>query len=173
MTDRLVQLQPMHAHALELFLSEFDSCPEERNGYFEPRDAPIETVIESLSKAAAGIDLPEGHVPASTWFWESRGALHAVINVRHRLTPRLERVGGHIGFSVAPSCRRRGVATRMLGGVLEHCRALGISRALLTCDASNQGSWKAIEANGGVLEREDVCSDDQRLSRWYWIDLSR
>ena len=171
MTGQLVQLQPTHAQALEAFLSEFDSCPEERHGYFEPRDASIQTVIDSLANTAAGVALSEGHVPASTWFWESQGALEGVINVRHRLNSHLERVGGHIGYSVAPSCRRRGVATRMLGAVLEPCRALGIPRALLTCDTSNQASWKAVEANGGVLEREDVCPDDQRLSRWYWIDL--
>ena len=170
MTDRLVQLQPMHAHALESFLSEFDACPEERHGYFEPREASIETVIERLANAAAGLDLPPGHVPATTWFWESEGVLEGVINLRHRLTPKLERIGGHIGYSVVPSRRRRRVATRMLGAVLERCPGLGITRALVTCDAANIGSWKAIEANGGVLEREEVCTEDQRLSRWYWIE---
>ena len=55
MTDRLVQLQPMHAHALESFLSEFDACPEERHGYFEPREASIETVIE--------LEVPPGQSP--------------------------------------------------------------------------------------------------------------
>ena len=171
MTSRLLQLQPAHADALEAFRLEFDACPDELHGFFQSRAAGIEEVIDRLARDAAGIDLPEGHVPASTWFWEDSGALEGVINVRHRLTPQLERFGGHIGYSVAPSRRRRGVATRMLASVLERCPALGINRALVTCDASNQGSWKAIEANGGILDREEVSTENQRLSRWYWIDL--
>ena len=74
MTDRLVQLQPMHAHALESF-SEFDARSEERHGYFEPREASIETVIERLN--AAGLDLRRG-TPATTWFWESAGVLKVI-----------------------------------------------------------------------------------------------
>ena len=36
------------------------------------------------------------------------------LDVRHRLTPALSEVGGHIGYAVRPSARRRGHATALL-----------------------------------------------------------
>jgi predicted acetyltransferase len=33
------------------------------------------------------------------------------------------------------------------------CRSLGLTDVLITCDQDNLGSRRAIEANGGVLER--------------------
>ena len=85
------------------------------------------------------------------------------ISLRHALTPFLLEVGGHIGYSVRPSARRRGVATEALRQVLPHAAALGIARALVTCDVDNVGSTRVIEANGGVLE--DVRGDKKR----YWV----
>ncbi len=167
----LVSLSFSHADALEAFLREFDLTPEDLHGYFGGRDWPIERAVEALAGWSRGEGLQEGWVPCSTWFWEASGVLQGVINVRHTLSPQLREVGGHIGYSVPRSRRRKGVATRMLAAVLPHCRALGIDRALLTCDSHNPGSFKTIEANGGVLDREGWCEPEQRIQRWYWIPL--
>ena len=110
-------------------------------------------------------------MPASTWFWEDRGALQGVVNLRHRMTPELEEIGGHIGFSVAPSCRRQGIAGAMLAGALGQARQLGLDRVGLTCDADNQGSARTIEAAGGILMREGWCEARQGRQRWYTIAL--
>lgn len=42
----------------------------------------------------------------------------------------------------------------MLPDVLPHARALGLDRVLVTCDTTNVGSRKVIEANGGEFEDE-------------------
>ncbi|MBC9716307.1 GNAT family N-acetyltransferase [Streptomyces sp. TRM66268-LWL] len=95
---------------------------------------------------------PEGFVPA-TWWWYVEGDTYlGRIQVRHRLTPFLREFGGHIGYGVRPTARRRGHATAMLRDVLPYARELGLERVLVTCDASNTGSRKAIDANGGVGE---------------------
>lgn len=167
----LVSLGLHHRDALEAFLTEFDAGREELHGYFCDRDSAIEEAVEALAAWGRGEQIKTGWVPCSTWFWEAEGTLQGVVNVRHRLTPQLERVGGHIGYSVAPSHRRKGVATRMLADVLAHCRALGIARTLLTCNLENPGSWKTIETNGGILEHEAWEPSEKRLQRWYWIDL--
>jgi predicted acetyltransferase len=74
------------------------------------------------------------------------------VSLRHELTPWLLEVGGHIGYCVRPSARRRGYATAALAEVLPVAAELGIDPALVTCDVDNLGSRTVIEANGGVLE---------------------
>ncbi|WP_030675374.1 GNAT family N-acetyltransferase [Streptomyces cellulosae] len=97
---------------------------------------------------------PEGFVPA-TWFWYVDGdAYLGRIQVRHRLTDHLRDYGGHIGYGVRAGARRRGHATAMLREVLPHARALGLERVLVTCDTTNVGSRKVIEAGGGEFEDE-------------------
>ena len=80
------------------------------------------------------------------------------ITVRHELTDRLRRQGGHIGYDVRRSRRRRGHATAMLAAALPVARGLGINPALVTCDTTNVASRRVIERNGGVLadERDGV-----------------
>ena len=51
----------------------------------------------------------------------------------------------------------------MLRAALPVANALGIERALVTCDFDNVGSRKVIEANGGRFE--DRRDDNLR----YWI----
>jgi predicted acetyltransferase len=63
-------------------------------------------------------------------------------------------MGGHIGYDVRPSARRRGYATAMLRDALIVARRLGIESALVTCSVDNVGSRTVIERNGGVLEDE-------------------
>jgi predicted acetyltransferase len=106
---------------------------------------------------------PEGHVPSSSLWWVEDDEYVGRIAVRHRLTPQLREVGGHIGYDVRPSARRRGHATAMLQAALPVARSLGIESALLTCDVDNLASRKTIERNGGVLE-------DQRGGKLrFWV----
>lgn len=167
---QLVLLQTHHGEALESFLSEFDGSREELHGYFCDRSWPIERCVDDLEQGRLGENIKLGWVPCTTLFWEQDGALQGVINVRHKLTPALEEFGGHIGYCVAPSHRKRGIATRMLAGALDLCRELGIERALLTADLESVASWKTIEKQGGVLSREEWCEDRKCAQRWYWIE---
>jgi predicted acetyltransferase len=95
-----------------------------------------------------------GWVPCTTWWWLGNDGYLGRIALRHRLTERLLHEGGHIGYDVRPTARRRGHATAMLHAVLPEAAALGISSVLVTCDVDNVASTKVIQANGGVLENE-------------------
>ena len=93
----------------------------------------------------------EGWVPQTTLWWiDDDDEYIGRVAIRHRLTEPLLQFGGHIGYDVRSSRRREGHATAMLRASLPHARALGIDRALVTCDHDNVGSRKVIEANGGV-----------------------
>lgn len=85
------------------------------------------------------------------------------ISLRHSLTPWLVEVGGHIGYAVRPSARRRGIGTVGLRLMLGVAADRGIDPVLVTCDDDNVGSRTVIEANGGVLE--DVRSRKMR----FWV----
>jgi predicted acetyltransferase len=100
------------------------------------------------------------------WFVNGSDYLGTVV-IRHRLTPALEREGGHIGYHVVPGHRRRGHATQMLAQALVVCQQLGLRTFLVTCAADNLGSHRVIEANGGALDR--VVDGEAR----YWLPTSR
>jgi predicted acetyltransferase len=102
-------------------------------------------------QAWEGSPRPTGYVPQTTLWWIDGDEYLGRLGLRHRLTPPLREIGGHIGYDVRPSARRRGHATAMLRAALPFARALGIHRALVTCDADNLGSRKVIERNGGAL----------------------
>ena len=104
-----------------------------------------------------------GHVPSTTLWWVDGEEYLGRLAIRHRLTPRLLDLGGHIGYDVKPSARRRGHATAMLAAALPVTHSLGIDPAPVTCDESNLRSRRVIEANGGVL-------DDKRGSELrFWL----
>jgi predicted acetyltransferase len=96
---------------------------------------------------------PPAHLVPSTTLWWIEGAEYlGRISVRHHLTPALRLHGGHIGYEVRPSARRRGHATAMLRTVLPVAARLGIATALITTDAHNVASQRVIRAAGGIPE---------------------
>ncbi|MCX6374156.1 MAG: GNAT family N-acetyltransferase [Actinobacteria bacterium] len=95
---------------------------------------------------------PDGYVPQSTCWWVAGEEYLGRLSIRHQLTPHLLYEGGHIGFEVRPSVRRRGHAAAMLAAALPLAAALGVDPARLDCDAVNAASRRVIEKNGGVLD---------------------
>ncbi|MEO3938772.1 GNAT family N-acetyltransferase [Dermatophilaceae bacterium Soc4.6] len=156
---------------LEL-VAEFDGGHVDGGGFFGVTAAELADPhafaqwVETLRAQERGEQVPDGFV-ASTLRWvETEGRLVGTVSLRHELNPFLLQVGGHIGYAVRPTARRRGVATAALAAMLEVARARGLERALVTCDDDNVGSARTIEGNGGVLE--DVRDDKRR----YWIALT-
>ena len=102
-------------------------------------------------RADARLSVLRHRVPQTNlWLVEGEDYLGR-LSIRHRLNRRLRFKGGHIGYDVRPSVRRRGYATLMLRLGLPVAHQLGIDPALITCDDTNVGSRRVIEANGGRL----------------------
>ena len=135
---------------------------------------PFGRYLEVLAEQARGENLQPGHV-ASTFLFAFAGArIVGRVSIRHHLNAFLERAGGHIGYTVVPEFRRRGVATEMLRQALAIARdAYGLARVLVTCDDDNIGSIRTIEKNGGVLESVVADPEMARPKRRYWIDTGQ
>lgn len=116
-----------------------------------------------LSQAAADAPRPDGHVPCTYLWMVEDGCVLGFLAIRHELNDFLFNEGGHIGYSVRPSARRRGHAARALKDALPLARALGIGEVLVTCDESNAASRATIEGNGGRYE------DSRNGTRRYWL----
>lgn len=111
---------------------------------------------------------PLGFVPAVTWFYvDETGRILGAINFRTRLNDFLLQSGGHIGYGIRPSERRKGYAEKMLSLALKEVKKAGVSRVLITCDKENFGSAKTILKSNGILENE-IIADNQTIQR-YWI----
>jgi predicted acetyltransferase len=94
-----------------------------------------------------------------------------MLQLRHTLNDYLRRYAGHIGYSVRPSERRRGVAKWMLAAALPYCRELGLRRVMIACEPWNEGSRRTILANGGVFEKTVHEPEEDIDLEQYWITL--
>ena len=129
----------------------------------------FEGYVGRLSNSAAGGDLSPGRVPESHFWLVCSDVIAGTSRLRHTLTPDLEIEGGHIGYDIRPSYRRRGFGTALLRLTLVRAAELGLSRARLTCDADNFGSIRVIENNGGMLDGEALSLSSGKPIRQYWV----
>jgi len=132
----------------------------------------FDTYLKMTKQAEAGFALPEGFVPFTT-YWSVVDDKHVIgfCNFRHYLTNPLMIEGGHIGYSIRPSERRKGYGTQQLALLLEACRWMAYEKVMLTCDYDNIASAKIIEANGGVCSGEAISPRSLKKVLHYWINL--
>ena len=111
-------------------------------------------------------NLPEGWVPAIQFISvDEENHPLGFLALRLLLNEKLFVEGGHIGYSIRPSARGKGLAKEQLRQGLQVAKSKNIKRALVTCDRDNAASRGVILANGGVLE--DIRGGKER----YWIDI--
>lgn len=148
-------------------LREFGDGPMDGSGFEHAPDlsrAVFAAYLQDRSRwADRAIAPPAGWVHCNFyWIVDTSEALLGFLAIRHSLTPHLLEVGGHIGYSVRPSARNRGVASAALELGLEKARELEISPVLLTVKEDNPASRRVIERCGGRYE------DSRQGFRRYW-----
>lgn len=129
--------------------------------------------ISECGKYTSPETLPKGFVIATQFFYVRKAdhCLVGMIQVRHYFNDWLSEYGGHIGYSVRPSERRKGCAASMLLAVLPYCKEIGLDKILITCIDGNIGSEKTILNNGGVYESTVYESGKNRWLKRFWITI--
>ena len=116
--------------------------------------------------------LPSYYVPSYDFFAVDEDNFIGVVHIRIRLTDNLLRYGGHIGYGINPKYWKMGYGKELLRLTLRQYRDLiEDERILITCDDDNIGSYKIIEASGGILENklENEDAGEKFITRRYWI----
>lgn len=138
-----------------------------------PDRATLDALIEKATLLAdRTAELPDDAVHNDLYWVVDDGEVVGFLSFRHDLNEWLREAGGHIGYSVRESRRRRGYASAALRLGLERAREIGLDRVLVTCDDDNVGSYRTIEGADGVLQ--DVSDQSARghaMLRRYWITL--
>ena len=172
MTLKLVAPSMAYAAQIAAYKAEFLAADDSMDGTSNLRNIDtIEEWLDRLQQNASEATVPPQLVP-ETLFLTVRtedNRLVGMIDIRHRLNAYLSQFGGHIGYSIRPTERRKGYAKEQLRLALPYCRQIGIEKVLITCDKENTGSAKTILANGGVLENE--VPEENRVTQRYWITL--
>jgi len=169
---KLIQPLPSHQAKAEEFKREFIKYHFSQHGFggMERYDDYLEW-LAFMVKQKDEKNVTQGRVPAETLFVVNKkeDKIIGIVDIRYRLNDYLLQIGGHIGISIRPKYRNRGLGTQALKLALERCKELCKDRVLITCNKTNQASAKMIINNGGVFENEVVEEDGTILQR-YWID---
>jgi predicted acetyltransferase len=111
-------------------------------------------------------------VPATDFWLIDNEEFIGRLALRHELNEVLLKVGGHIGYEIRPSRRRRGYGKEILRLGLEQARQFGMRHVLVTCDENNLGSKRIIESNGGQFENAVMVEGSPVKKLRYWFDLA-
>lgn len=157
--EKLIHVKPTKDHeqqAIE-YIQEFYEYNSEINGV-GGLNRYLEDYVGWLKKLEEDRNtIPNAErVPAETFFLirESDNRIVGMINIRLALNEKLKKYGGHIGYSIRPTERRKGYNKINLYLALKECQKHGISEVLMDCDKDNLGSAKTMQSLGAKLTRE-------------------
>ena len=133
--------------------------------------ARFDDMLREIAAAKDPATAPPGVLPFEDYWLMDEDAWIGLLTLRPQINEQYLHSGGHIGYVIRPSKRRSGYGTAILRLGLEKARTRGLQRVLLTCDETNLGSRKIIEANGGQLENAVAVEGQSALKLRYWINL--
>ena len=168
---RLIKYNEISENEYISYISEWEETGEKITPHSSARNSrSFEEVLYQWEYEGTDEIRGQGYVPATLFFLvDGTGRIFGASHLRHELNEDLIQYGGHIGYGIRPSERRKGYSTVMLGLMLDMLRYNGYKKILITCDDDNIGSVKTIESNGGVLENK--VPNHQGIGRRYWIQL--
>lgn len=157
------------------YINEFYEYDSEINGSGSLdrflKESTYEKWLEKLVYAMDIANMQENKVPDLTYFYvrESDDRIVGMINIRLALNDFLRKEGGHIGYSVRPTERRKGFGTDMLTEGIKVCERVGIREVLVSCDKVNVASAGVIKNCSGVLKDEFYSQTYDEMLQMYVI----
>ena len=175
--DELFFVEPSMAYAKEITAyreemlaagSSFDGClslkrmpdPKEYTEYCTEWANPSRVLKENGARGTVLL-----------YIRKSDNRMVGCMQVHHVLNEQMRTITGHVGYSVRPSERRKGYATKILAKAKDYLSSFGFSEIYVSCLPENEASRRTILANGGeYIETVYLESDDVNLER-YLIQL--
>lgn len=88
------------------------------------------------------------------------------LSLRLELNSFLATMGGHIGYSVHPEHRNKGVASFLLNSTVKDLPKFGLKRVLITANHDNLASLKVMEKAGAVYVDDFRTGKDHKKRVW-------
>lgn len=130
---------------------------------------------EWIPKVLSDMDIaniPQGKVPALTYFYvREDGEIVGMANLRLVLNDFLRSEGGHIGYCIRPTERKKHYGSDMLAAALKVYETLGIHEVIVTCDKCNAASAGVIRNCNGELVDEFYSETFKEVIQKYIIRL--
>lgn len=155
MEIKLIRPDLSHKEEAELFKNEFFENNEniingsEMLDNMDSYDDWLNNVRRNSNPEAVN---PEWVLTDTFFATDETNRIVGIIDFRHELKDFLIDFG-HCGYSVRPSERKKGYATKMLSMILEIAKNTGLETFQLSVEKTNKPSIKTIVKNGGIYKR--------------------
>ena len=132
----------------------------------------FENFLVILERQARGIDNENGFNREQVyWLLDAEGQMLSDGRLRYPVTPFVENTLGHLGGSIRPGYRNRGIGSYFLDFLLEEARKMGMEYVVFITGKSNIPARKILEKKSGVLISEFVDEKAGEAGCRYRIDL--
>ena len=163
--DNLILVKPtidLKEKALEYKKEHFDNGEEIINGSALLDKLDYEDWIKHIEKSSNPETVDENWVEASTFFVirETDQRIIGMVDIRHRINKFLALFGGHIGYSVRPSERKKGYGTKILESMpleefTEKFNRLGATKLAKEYDVNRRTIYRYLN-NAKLLEGSET-----------------
>ena len=144
--------------------------PTDENGFINEYNGierkDFDKALDCIIANSAGEQLPEGYVPATTYFLWDDDTIVGEFQLRHYLCESLINGSGHIGYYIAPEYRGKGYATKGLAMLLDEAKNIvPEDEIFLHVFKYNPASLRVMLKNGGAIKDEDNDSYYVRIKK--------
>lgn len=146
------------------------NIPTNENGYINEYNNidrhDFDDALDCLIANSRGERLPEGYVPATTYFLWDDETIVGQFQLRHHLCESLINGSGHIGYYIAPEYRGKGFGTKGLALLLREARNIVPEDEIyLHVFKYNRSSLRVMLKNGGTVRAENNGSYFVRIKK--------